>query len=301
MKLTKVLLAVVVLGIATHSFATENGGGAYPNGAEGFMTGAVPPPGQYLVNYMLYYRARDLMDGSGNAMDVPFDLQVYAEVARFVNVTDIKILGANWAQHVFLPVMYIDAETPGGSDEVFGLYDIIVDPLILSWHTPTLHWALGLDVFVPVGRYDENDVVNVGRNYWTFEPVAAVTYRNKAGYEASAKVMYDINLENDDTDYDSGDELHIDYTVGKYFGPLGVGAGGFFYKQITDDDGMIMTPGGPVDAGVLNGNKGQQWAIGPQLTYAHKGMFFTLKYQHEFETENKPEGDRFWFKFITGF
>ena len=28
-------------------------GGHYPNGAEDFMVGALPPPGTYLVNYMI--------------------------------------------------------------------------------------------------------------------------------------------------------------------------------------------------------------------------------------------------------
>ena len=38
-------------------YATEGGGGAYPNGAEDFMSGAIPPPGFYFINYFLYYHA----------------------------------------------------------------------------------------------------------------------------------------------------------------------------------------------------------------------------------------------------
>lgn len=32
------------------ALATEGGGGAYPNGAEDFMAGALPPPGTYFKN-----------------------------------------------------------------------------------------------------------------------------------------------------------------------------------------------------------------------------------------------------------
>ena len=47
-----VTLSALVTGWPAH--ATESGGGAYPNGAEDFMSGAVPPPGTYVINYFNY-------------------------------------------------------------------------------------------------------------------------------------------------------------------------------------------------------------------------------------------------------
>ncbi|MFZ1574382.1 MAG: hypothetical protein WAT36_03925, partial [Chromatiaceae bacterium] len=38
------------LALATPAAATEGGGGHYPNGAEDFMVGALPPPGTYFIN-----------------------------------------------------------------------------------------------------------------------------------------------------------------------------------------------------------------------------------------------------------
>jgi hypothetical protein len=298
MKVCKLLVVGVLLAAVSQGFATEGGGGAYPNGAEDFMVGALPPPGHYFVNYALYYGADKLKDGNGDSVPVDFDLDVYADVLRFVNVTDKKILGGSWAQHIFVPVMSVDVSTPFGNDDTFGIGDIIVDPFIIGWHRANFHWVIGLDTYIPLGKYDKDDIANIGRNYWTFEPVAAATFRNKSGYEASIKAMYDINLENDDTDYDSGDEFHFDYTVGKHIGDWSLGLGGFYYKQITGDDGMMMTPGGLVDAG---DNKGEQFAWGPVVAYQHKGMSFVLKYQDEIETENKTEGERIWLKFITRF
>jgi hypothetical protein len=292
------VMVSVLASVTLPAAATENGGGAYPNGAEGFMSGALPPPGQYFVNYLLYYHASDLMDGRGHTMDVPFDLDAAAEVARFINVTKYQFLGASWAQHIFVPVTYLDVNTPGGSDEAFGLGDIIVDPFILAWHKPPFHWVVGLDTYVPIGKYDENDIANISRNYWTFEPVAALTYLSTAGLELSAKVMYDINLENPDTDYESGDEFHTDFVAAYHMNNLALGVGGYYYRQTTDDKGDIMPPGGPVDAGALDGYKGEQWALGPQVSYQHKDMSFILALDHEFETQNRPEGDRAWFKFV---
>ena len=295
MKRFGMIAAAAVLMSCSSIFATENGGNGYPNGAEGYMAGALPPPGMYSINYVLYYTADNMMDGSGNKLPIDFDLDVFAYGMRFINVTDKKLFGANWAQHIFVPVMSVDVTTPGGSDDTIGLGDIIVDPLIFGWHTPHFHWVAGLEVYVPVGKYDENDIANVGRNYWTLEPAAAATYLSDGGYELSIKAMYDINMENNATDYDSGDEFHFDYALAKHMSNWTLGISGFYYSQITGDDGTIMTPGGPVDAG---DNKGFQIGLGPMLAYQYKGMAFVLKYLDDIETENKPDGGRFWLKFI---
>ncbi len=298
MKFKSIVLALGICAVCTVAVkATENGGGAYPNGAEGFLTGLVPPPpGIYLVDYSMFYTANDFMDNNGDKVNAPFDLEVWGNIPRIINVTDKHLFGGQWAQHIFIPVLYLDVTTPGGSDDQAGLGDIIIDPFILAWHTKNLHWALGVDTYVPVGAYDKNDIANLGRNYWTFEPVAALTYLSDNGYEASIKLMYDFNTKNHSTDYQSGDEFHFDYTLGKKINNYNIGIGGYYYKQITGDDGTVLTPAGPVDAG---DNKGQTIAVGPQVAYQYKGVSFILKYQHEFETENKFEGDKFWLKIVA--
>ena len=293
-----VKLALVVLiaaGLATSLFGTEGGGGAYPNGAEGFMSGALPPPGNYFINYMLYYSADQLIDNQGRDCDPDFDLEIMADVARFVHVSKVQFLGGTWAQHIFVPVMQVDLTvlTPAGtlSDKNSGLGDIIVDPAILGWHGKQWHCTAGVDTYVPLGRYDENDPPNIGRNYWTFEPVVAVTYLTENGYEASVKIMYDFNTENDDTDCQSGEELHFDYTLGKKISDWSVGLGGFYYEQITSDE---------VDGVALN-TKGRTLACGPQVSYQYKNMSLAAKYQQEMEVRNKPEGERLWLKFVYAF
>jgi hypothetical protein len=292
------LTVLVVLGLVLSVEATENGGGAYPNGAEGLMSGALPPPGQYLVNYLLYYQADDLMDNDGHKLPLDFDATIFAEVARLINVSKVQVLGGAWAQQIFIPVTSVDVTTPAGDDNVVGLGDLIVDPVILAWHKPPFHWVSGVDVYVPVGTYDKDDLANVGRNYWTFEPVAAVTYLDQQGLELSAKCMYDFNLENPDTDYESGQELHVDFAAAWHVQNWAAGVGGFYYRQTTADDGTVMTPAGPSDAG---DNKGEQIALGPQISCQYKAMSFMLASDFDFETQNKPQGERYWFKFVTGF
>jgi hypothetical protein len=275
--------------------ATEGGGSAYPNGAEDFMSGALPPPGTYFIDYVEYYRATSLKDQNGNNLVPKFDLDVAVNVFRLIHVTPYKILGADWAMHAFLPLVSMNVDATMGEDDKAGLGDIIVDPFILGWHSKNFHVTAGLDIYLPLGNYDKDDLANTGRNYWTFEPVVAFTYLSDNGFELSSKFMYDFNLENSDTDYESGQEFHFDYTAGYHFGNnLTVGLGGYYYYQTTNDEQDGEKVG-------TDGFKGQVMALGPQASYSYKNMFFTLKWQNEFDAENRPEGNNFWFKFMYAF
>jgi hypothetical protein len=289
---TAVLLCPAIL--TEWACATEGGGGAYPNGAEDFMVGALPPPGTYFKNYMTYYTASSFKGNSGNDLIPDFKLNVFADTMRLIHVTKTEILGASWAMHAFLPIVYQDVTAAGSSDNRWGLGDIIIDPFILGWHFPNFHVTTGLDIYLPTGTYDKNRQANAGRNYWTFQPIVAMTYLSDGGFELSAKFMYDFNTENSSTNYQSGQEFHFDYTVGYHIDKQwAVGLGGYCYFQTTDDKVNGVTP--------PDGFKGQVYAIGPQAQYGYKNMNFTLKWQYEFDAKYKPEGNKFWFNFVYAF
>jgi len=289
------LICLATLGVTAPALhATESGGGSYPNGAEGFGAGMLPPPGTYFLNYFNVYNAPHLNNGSGNSMVSDFNLTAVVNAFRLVHVTKIELLGGNLGGHLLLPVVNLDVTMGGRSQSRFGLGDLTVGPLI-TWHTKNLHTAVGLDTTVPSGRYDKNDLANIGRNYWTFEPIVAATWLTDSGFELSGKFMYDINTKNSDTDYLSGQEFHVDYTVAQKFNNLSVGLGGYFYKQVTDDE-LHGTK-----VALNDGFKGQALALGPQLKYDYKNMFFILKYQREMAVENRPEGNKFWFKMMYAF
>ena len=293
------LLSAVTFFVITSvddAFATESGGNAYPLGAEDFMSGAVPPPGVYFINYFLYYAADEFNDEHGDSLVPDFDLEAAVNTFRFIYVTKHKIFGGNWGMHLFVPVWNLELTHPplGGSQARAGAGDLIIDPLILSWHSKNWHFATGVDFYIPTGRHDDHDFANISRNYFTFEPIFAFTYMSDSGYEVSSKFMYDFNTKNSDSGYLSGQEFHFDYTLGKKFGPLSVGVGGYYYKQITDDElnGEKVEP---------DGFKGQAIAAGPQIKYDWRNISLTLKYLTEFEVENRPEGNDLWFKFVYAF
>ncbi|HNZ64547.1 MAG TPA: transporter [Smithella sp.] len=277
------------------ALATEGGGGSYPNGAEDFMAGALPPPGTYVKNFLTYYSASEFKNNNGNNLFPDFKLKVAADVVRVIHVTRYKILGADWAFHALIPLVHQDVELTGLSDDRAGLGDIIINPMVLGWHTKNIHVAAGVDIFVPIGSYNQDRLANSGRNYWTFEPVLGVTCLSDNGLELSAKFMYDINTENDDTNYKSGREFHVDYTVGYHINKeWAVGVGGYYYNQMTDDELSGIKVG-------ADGFEGRVFSIGPEVQYGYKNMSFTLKWQPEFEARNKPEGDKLWFNLVYAF
>ncbi len=297
------LLSVASLSLFTpeDSYATEGGGGAYPNGAEDFMAGAVPPPGYYFLDYFLYYSADELNNKDGDNVDKDFDLDVVANTFRFIYITKQKIFGGFWGVHMFVPIVYQDVSLFGRSDDKTGLGDIIVDPFILSWHFKNFHCLTALDIYMPTGSYDKEDLANTGRNYWTFEPIFAFTYLSDGGFEVSSKFMYDFNTENTDTDYLSGQEFHFDYAVGFKVSNWNLGVAGYYYKQITDDEINGETVPSVAPLGFDEGFKGQTFAVGPAVKYSYKNMSFTLKYLWETAVEQRPEGSNLWFKFLYAF
>jgi len=107
--------------------------------------------------------------------------------------------------------------------------------------------------------------------------------------------MYDFNTENDDTDYQSGQEFHEDYTLGYHINKQwAAGIGGYYYCQMTNDE----LDGEKVGT---DGFEGRVFAVGPVVQYGYKNMNFILKWQPEIEARNKPEGDKFWFNFVYAF
>ena len=71
------------------------------------------------------------------------------------------------------------------------------------------------------------------------------------------------------------------------------GVGGYYVNQFTDDEinGVKVNP---------DGFRLRRIALGPQVVYYFSQKAgIAAKYQREFETENGPEGDRFWIQFVV--
>ena len=287
--------AMALVCVVPAAQAAEGGGSSYPGGVENFLTGAAPPPGFYVLGYGNIYRADKLKDDSGNDVPLPvFKVAANVVSTRFVWSSPITLAGGNVMLHAIVPLVDLKVEVPGLSQRKTGLADITFGPGLAFHHSPNLHSVVGFDLVAPVGRYDKGDLANIGRNYWSLQPLYTVSYLDAAGFNGDFKLTFNFNRRNKDTDYRSGNEVYLDFCAGWGLGNGWVlGAGGFAMRQLSEDNQAGAT---------LPDSKGSAFAIGPSLKYDNgKGWFITAKWQREMSVRNRPEGSALWIKTILPF
>jgi hypothetical protein len=228
-----------------------------------------------------------LRDNSGNSIRPGgYDFKVLAHVAapRFVYVPkDVTLLGGQLVVHTILPIVNLDVSVAGARKTNTGLGDMVIGTGLGYHVTDKFHYVIGFDINMPTGDYDKNNIASIGRNYWNFEPIVALSYVQPEGINADLKLMYDFNFRNDATKYTSGQEFHADYAIGWGFGKGWVGGlGGYVYQQVTDDVQHGQT---------ISNNKGRAFGIGPSIKYDNgKGWFVTVKWENDFGVRNRAEG-----------
>lgn len=275
---------------AASAHAAEGGGSVYPNGAENFVAGALPPPGIYGIAFVNHYEANRLNDAAGKQIGIPgFKVRATAITPRVIWVPGVPVLGGDLVAHMLAPLVEVEAKMGGQSQKKSGLGDITMGLGVGHHHGPNLHTILGLDVTLPTGSYRNGDLANLGRNYSAVEPVLAVSYLNNQGFNGDLRMGYLINRVNKATDYRSGQEFHLDYAAGWGLGNGWVlGLGGYYRKQTQLDKQMGVE---------LPNSKTSGMAIGPSIKYdSGRGWFLTAKWQFEKNMKNSAQGNALWLR-----
>lgn len=300
--------------------AEEGGSGHYLPGSMSSFMDSVPAGETFLARLnALYY------EGSySKELALPFAGLRAGNVDANSFATGLTLLwrppldlGDKWSYAISATVPWvwmdvsadIDATLPGGlpatirrSDRVDGLGDIVLMPLMINYKaSDDFSVNFRVAAYAPTGDYEVGRLANPGKNYWTFEPTLALMYfGQKNGFEASLFTGMSFNTENEDTNYKTGNQFHIESTLAQHFplagGLAGVGVNGFWYEQVTGDSG----------SGARVGDfKGSTAGLGPVLSYATKigghDLIAEVKWLHEMDTSKRLEGDYVWFKLIYKF
>lgn len=301
------LLPLISSGITTNAFAAEGGYSNYIPGTYGDFAAAVAPAdGLTIRNDFYYYQADDKASVRGGLIQSEADLEFAMDFFTLLHKPGIEILGAQYAYGVFIPVGYVDIEAKlqlgdrevQMQDDIFNLGDVSFIPAVLFWNIDNFHFSLAEAIVAPTGEYDKDNLVNTGLNYWTFDTSFAATYLNgETGQDYSVNLGYSYNTENEDTDYQTGQEIHIDYMINQFFSEsFALGMHGFYLKQITGDSG---------DGAVLGGFKAEAAGIGPAVLWNAKikntDVAFIAKWFHEYDAKNRFEGDHVFASFAFSF
>lgn len=325
MKVKYIALALTAtLGVSFASLirAEEGGSGHYLPGSMASFMDAVPPNETFIarLNLVSY-------NGSFGGNPIPFARFVAANVNAESFASGLTLLwrppidlGEHWSFSLSTTIPYVWLDVSGDatpkvtlpngmpaptvkrSDNVSGVGDIVLMPLMLNYKfTPDFSINFRTAIYAPTGSYELGRLANTGKNFWTIEPTVGFMYfGQKNGREASLFVGCDFNTENEDTNYKSGDQFHIDGTLAQHFplggGLAGVGVTGYWYQQITGDSG----------AGTTFGDfEGSTAGMGPAISYVHKmgkvDMLAELKWLHEVEAQKRLQGDYIWLKVIFKF
>jgi len=285
-----VLLLCATLTAFQPAHATENGASVYPVGVETVMPGVMPPPhGTMLYEYTAYVYANETVDANGNKIPVEFRLRVGAIAVKCVHNWGVPFLGGTLESNVAVPFVDQTLHVIPGNFTKFAVTNIGFSPLGVRYVKKDLHFFYEGDIWTPGTGFSSHDVLNIGQNNYAAGPVGGFTYLRSRN-ELSSKIQYIFNLEDSATNYQSGNEFIWEYDgMHEVTRKIALGANGFFYKQTTDD--MLN------NAVYLNGNRGRDFAIGPEVRFnmIHHGGF-ALKYLRDTSVENRAPTNAFWFQ-----
>ena len=283
-------LSVTALLASIPASATENGAISYPIGVNTIMAGAMPGPGEtWYQNYTVYYNADSFSNAMGDSSVPGFHADVAVNAFRLFHGWNVDLGPFQLGSGIVVPVLNADVGTVFGSSSNAGIGDITLQPLYLGWSNAdhTFFGFAGVDVFVPTGGA-------VSNNFYTINPLATFTWLPTKTLEISGAVGVEFHTENSQTNYQSGSLFFIDWGVNYHafdrIPELAIGVGGYVIKQFSDDeqDGIVFQ----------DGFRQQGFAIGPQLSYGTPDGAIAIKWQREFATENRPDGQRFWLQFL---
>jgi hypothetical protein len=303
--------ALAIGSFAPPILASEGGASLFIPGLSVPLGGLLPPPGAYFDNTVYFYKG-ELKGGrrtplGGNIVsDVKVDL--WADFATGLWVTPAEILGGNLAFAVSVPfgepLVRAGAIISGPllnrligrplalglSDEALNFGDPVVSSII-GWHLGKWHWKITASASIPAGAYRPGELSNVALNRWIGDVSAGVTYLDpELGIDLSAVGGFTVNGENPDTNYNSGEELHLEAGLTKFLTKeLSVSAIGAHYQQVTGDRG---------EGARLGPYKGRVTAVGGGLGYTftlgHTPVSTRVKVLREVDVENRPQGTIGW-------
>lgn len=284
--ISQLLLAASVVGaLVTQAQAQLPVGSHYQPGAEGIKGASLPPPGVYLRDYNFFYTA-DKVDG----LPVNANIFVYVQAPRLIWMTDWEIFGANYGMDVIVPFAYKDISlgSPFGDDHQFGLADIQVEPVLLSWHLKQFDLAAGYALWIPTGEFSarspQKQIASPGLGFWTHMlTLGAVWYPDEEKtWSLSLLNRYEINTEQDDTDVTPGNMFTAEWGLSKTIGKgVDVGMIGYYQQLVTKDDGH----------GASN-EKSHVVGLGPEVVgmIPKVNVIASLRYAYEVEVKDRPEG-----------
>ena len=259
---------MILAAAATMLPLCASAGGHYIPGAEGIQAATAPPPGMYYLAYLINYNMDSFRaPGTSDKLAGHNRGTVSAIASRFAWITDQKVLGADYGMELLVPVARtsLTLNAAGVSDSRSGVGDIYVGPLVLGWHGQQWDATAAAGVWLDNGSTSSpaspgkgfKGTMLTGGMTWYFDSARTVS--------ASGLMRFERNGKNGDG-FRPGNQVSLEWGLGKNFGTVQAGLVGYSQWQVSDDKG----------AGASNDRESRH-AIGLQLDYPIPGAGVFLK------------------------
>jgi hypothetical protein len=305
--MTIVVCMMLLVLSAGSVLAAEGGSGFYLLGQRGQGAGVLPPEGVFF-SLPTYYYSGDASNSEelpfGGTLDQGIDAEILLVMPTAIWVTPVNVFGGDLA----FSGTYVYGNADLSADAAIAIppvFDASIelqddrwaagDPAfsaLVGWHGENHHYLVATSVNVPVGDYDDGRLSNVALNRWATDITVSGTWLfPQDNIELSGATGITFNGKNDDTDYRTGTEFHLEASVFYQFTPaFSAGINGYHYQQLTGDSGQ---------GAELGDLKGRVTALGPGLSGTFQvgqiPVSISLRYFHEFDEKNRLQGDAGWF------
>lgn len=264
--------------------------GHYVAGVEGVDASSVPPPGKYYLAYLVDYNVDEFRaPGSTNALPGHNTATIAALANRFVWITDTKVLGADYGVEAIVPLLRtsLTINAAGVSDSRSGVGDVYLGPLVLGWHGPRWDAVAAAGLWLDSAtKPSASEAAQPGKGYKSTMLTAGMTYHfdEAKTSSVSALMRYEINGSNGNG-FQPGNQVSLEWGVGKAVGPVKLGMVGYDQWQVSNDSGVGAS-----------GNQSSRHAIGAEVAYPLMSSGLILKaalykeYSAEGGTGPEPKG-----------
>ncbi|CAM5794556.1 transporter [Ottowia pentelensis] len=264
--------------------------GHYVAGVEGIQAASAPPPGDYYLAYLVHYDIDNFrVPGSDAKLPGSNTGSVTALANRFIKITNVKVFGADYGFEAIVPVIRtsLDIHAVGLRDSGTGIGDVYLGPLVLAWHGIRWDSVAAAGIWLDTastsspgapGKGYKSAMLTGGGTYY-FDQEKSVTGSVLFRYERHGRKASGVR---------PGDQLSMEWGIGKNFGQYSLGVVGYSQWQLGNDSG----------AQVSQGNS-QRHAVGLEVNYpaAAAGVFLKGAFYKEFSVRGgsgaEPAGSLF--------
>jgi hypothetical protein len=286
---------IIIAAAALTALLGAHAEGHYVPGVEGIQAASVPPPGLYYLGYMANYNADQFKaPGGGTALPGENKATIFALANRLAWISNTKVLGADFGMETIVPLQStsLTIKAAGLSDTQSGFGDVYLGPVVLGWHGA--NWdAVGAAGFW-LKSADSSSPASAGKGFASTMLTGGGTYYFDANktISGSALLRYEIN-DSKSNGFKPGDQVSLEWGVGKVIGSTQVGLVGYDQMQVSNDSGT----------GASN-NKSERHAIGAEVVLPLMSSGVILKAAAYQENEAKagtgaePKGNLLRFTFV---